>query len=418
MTTDTTDRYRVNPSLRYEPIGPDRIEISGPSIAKRVRVTEKIGALLKRFSTEPSLARDTLSATIGTVVFDTLAKYHFLLPESASPALAGGVCTPTSEPAGHALSVFDLETLRTGDPVLLHAPIQTTVRNSVSVASGGLRVRTQLAQCLKHPFGENRKGVLIDFDFGTALDACDLRLYDLGDVAYHAGADSARDVGERLAYVCHRLVDAGGRPILLGGDHAQAFYSIGALAERYPRLGVLQFDAHPDLYSMGAPCDAELNHANVMHWVREMDHVTSIWQVGIRDFYHQPTQNLRCEPDPKIQTLSAFEAQTQGYGRLLAQMDPSLPWFISFDVDALANAEWPQTATPVLGGLSYYPLLACFDQLLSRFDIVGMEFVEIGDADHGSHGAAPIAARLIGRYLFQLAGAAPRANVVYGPYRR
>jgi agmatinase len=90
-----------------------------------------------------------------------------------------------------------------------------------------------------------------------------------------------------------------------------------------------------------------------------------------------------------------------------------LPWFISFDVDALSNAELPQTATPVLGGLSFYPLLACFEELITSFRVVGMEFVEIGDADQGAHGVAAIAARLISRYLFHLGGAQPHDSFVY-----
>ncbi|MGN6233049.1 MAG: arginase family protein [Trinickia sp.] len=254
---------------------------------------------------------------------------------------------------------------------------------------------------------------MIDLDFGTKIDARHLRLFDLGDVQFSPAVDSAREVGERVAYVCERILHVGATPIVLGGDHAQAFYTIGALAERYPRLGVLHIDAHPDLYALGGACDAELNHANVMHWVRRMKHVAAIWQVGIRDFYRQPTHQLCCEHDSKIRTISALEAETRGYARLLEQMDRSLPWFISFDVDALSNAEQPQTGTPVLGGLSFYPLLTCFDQLVRDFRVVGMEFVEIGDADHGAHGVAAIAARLIGRYVFQLGGAEPYDGSVY-----
>ncbi|QCP48992.1 agmatinase [Trinickia violacea] len=415
MSVETGSRYRVHPALRSMPIDASRVEISAPFGTKRLRFAREIGARLERLSIEPSFARETLVKAVGTVIFEALVKYHFVLPEDASPALIGGLCVPTAQPAGQPLSVFDIETLCAGDAVLLHAPIQTTANSSVSVAAGGQRVRSQLAQSLRHPLGGDGQGVVIDLDFGAILHTKNLRLFDLGDVSFRPSMDSAQDVGERLRYVCRRIVESGGRPIVLGGDHAQAFYSIDALADRYPHLGVLQFDAHPDLYAMGAPCDAELNHANVMHWIRRMKHVASIWQVGVRDFFHQPTLNLRCEADTKIQSLSAFEAETQGYGRLLAQMDRSLPWFISFDVDALSHADFPQTTTPVLGGLSFYRLLACFEQLLSTFDIVGMEFVEIGDADHGAHDAAAVAARLVSRYLFHLGGAGPHGSFVYTP---
>ena len=413
MTADTSQRYRVHPALRYTSIDAGRVEISSPIGAKRLRAPRRIGAQLQSFSAETGVTQEALVQSVGMEVFKALQKYHFVLPEDASPALAGGLCLPARQPAGRPLSVFDIDTLRAGDVALLHAPIQSTAGGSVPVAAGGQWVRSQLSQCFMHFGYPDSSGVMIDLDFGTKLRERDLRLFDLGDVKFSPAIDSAREVGERLAYVCQRVVYVGGKPIVLGGDHAQAFYTIGALATSYPQLGVLHIDAHPDLYVMGAPCDAELNHANVMHWIRQMKHVTAIWQVGIRDFYRQSTYKLRCERDPKIRTVSAFEAETRGYARLLAQMDRSLPWFISFDVDVLSNAELPQTATPVLGGLSFYPLLACFEELIRNFRIVGMEFVEIGDADHGAHGAAAIAARLISRYIFHLGGAEPHDSFVY-----
>lgn len=413
MIKGAEPKYRVHPALCYVSINGDRIEISSPFGAKRLRTTSLIGTRLQSFSAEAALTQEALVQGLGKDIFEALRKYHFLLPEDASPALASGLCVPAQHPVGCPLSVFDVDMLRAGDVALLHAPIETTAGNGVPVAAGGRRVRSQLSQCFTRSACGGNSGVMIDLDFGAKLDERNLRLFDLGDVKFSPAIDSAREVGERLAYVCKRIAHVGGTPIVLGGDHAQAFYTIGALAERYPRLGVLHIDAHPDLYALGAACDAELNHANVMHWVRRMNHVASIWQVGIRDFYRQPTHQLRCEKDPKIETVPALEAETKGYARLLAQMDRSLPWFISFDVDALNNAEQPQTGTPVLGGLSFYPLLACFDELVREFRIVGMEFVEIGDADHGSHGVAAIAARLIGRYVFHLGGAEPYDGSVY-----
>ncbi|AKH65233.1 MULTISPECIES: arginase family protein [Photorhabdus] len=408
-------RYRVHPGLRYDPVEPGRIEISIPFGTKQLRASSKIGSLLEQIKAEVVLTGENIVQRLGSSVFEAMVKYHFLLPENASAALEGGLCIPVPEPAGQSVSVFDLNELQADDAVLLHAPILTTTGGEISVAGGGQRVRSQLVQCLRHPLGTAGRGVLLDLDFGTQLASEQLRLFDLGDVVYRPGMDSATDVGERLAYVCRNIVERDACPIILGGDHAQAFHSISALAERYPRLGILQFDAHPDLYAMGAHCDLELNHANVMHWVRRMPHVASIWQIGIRDFFQQPTENLRLEVDPNLHVLPAFEAETVGYDRLLRNMDRSLPWFISFDVDVLSGTEVPQTATPVLGGLSFYPLLACFERLLSEFRVIGMEFVEIGNASQGAHGADAVATRLLSRYLFHLSKAVATSHCIYSP---
>lgn len=416
MTADATQRYRVHPRLRWEPAGDGRVEVSLPFGTKRLRAADRIANLLDRIAAEPPQTGNALGQCLGASVFETLVKYLFLLPEDQAEALCGGLCMPAARPAGRALAVHDLDTLTEDDMVLLHVPIATTTEGGVSVTGGGAWVRTHLAQSLESPLGAtDRPGVLLDLDFGSRLDTAALRLFDVGDVIHQPLQDRASDIGERAAHLCRTICAHGARPLLLGGDHALAYYSIGALAQRYPRLGVLQFDAHPDLYAVGAACDEQLNHANVMHWVRRMAHVQSLWQVGVRDFFHQPTERVFSVRDSKVQVLSAFEAETRGYRRLLDGMDPSLPWFISFDVDALAVAERPQTATPVLGGLSFYPLLACFERLFSEFRVVGMEFVEIGDAAHGAHGTAAIAARLASRYLFHLRGAEPTQDLLYSP---
>ncbi|MEB0137681.1 MULTISPECIES: arginase family protein [unclassified Undibacterium] len=415
MTLDSIN-YRVHPRLRWESIGNGRIEISLPFGGKRLRAADRIATLLDGIAAAQPQTSDVLIHCLGLSVFDMLVKYLFLLPDKLVDLLGGGLCTPAARPAGCALAVHDLDTLIDDDLVVLHVPIATTTEGSVSVAGGGRRVRAHLAQSIESPLGTSeRRGILLDLDFACQLDTAALRLFDVGDVIHQPLQDRGSEIGERAAHICRMIVDRGARPLILGGDHALAYYSIGALAQRYPRLGVLQFDAHPDLYAVGAPCDEQLNHANVMHWVRQMPHVQALWQVGVRDFFHQPIERVACLRDPKLQVLSAFEAETKGYQRLLDGMDPSLPWFVTFDVDALALADCPETATPVLGGLSFYPLLACFERLFREFRIIGMEFVEIGDATQGAHGTAAVAARLASRYLFHLRHAQSTEHMLYSP---
>ncbi|XBS71532.1 arginase family protein [Acerihabitans sp. KWT182] len=242
----------------------------------------------------------------------------------------------------------------------------------------------------------------MDADFGKSLALEKLRLFDLGDVVFRPTEDNIGTLGKRVAYLIRNITDRGAFPVILGGDHTLARYSIQALSHRYAKIGVLQFDAHTDLYSAGAACDGQLNHANVMHWVRRMPHVQRLWQIGIRDVFHQPTDGFALHEAPRIHTLSAYEAATAGYERMYAALDTDIPYFISFDADVLAGSEPPDTATPVLGGLNFYSIMSCFEYLFSHHRIIGMEFVEIGDAAQGAHGASAVAARLISRFLFSL----------------
>src|SRR3989442_5006693 len=45
-----------------------------------------------------------------------------------------------------------------------------------------------------------------------------------------------------------RSLEAGGRPIALGGDHSVTYPIVRAVRWFHPQLSILHFDAHPDLY--------------------------------------------------------------------------------------------------------------------------------------------------------------------------
>lgn len=414
MIIDSENYYVVNPKRRYHSDDGNRLKVSVPHCQKSLEGTTALGTLLDQLASEEPLSGQVLASRLSMKLFSSLVKYFVLLPSSYSYALGDGLCTPAMKSAGVALPSHDLDSLVEDDVVLVHVPIVTTSNLAAPVASGGQWIRSSLASTLRHPVNENAPpGLLIDLDFGEQLKVSDLRLFDLGNICFNPLNDNAAMVGQRLAYLCQYVVGRHVTPLLLGGDHTMAFYSIGALADTYSRLGVIQFDAHPDLYTVGADCDDSINHANVFHWVRKMPHVETIWQVGIRDMYYQPTSRLISNHDVKIRSISSFEIATKGYVRLLQELDETLPWFISFDVDALAGVDIPQTATPVLGGLSYYPLLQLFEQLFERLNIVGMEFVELGDESPTAHGPSVIAARLISRFLFHLRKASLSSTNVF-----
>lgn len=416
MLTELDHRYVINPQRRYHADAEQRVRVSVPHCHKSLQGSPALATLLDQLAADaPQRGRDLITRLTPTM-FESLVKYFVLLPEAYAEALRTGLCSPAPEPAGVALAAHEFDRIAPDDVVLCHAPLTTTAHPAISVARGGHWIRANLVNTLRHPLGEHgRPGRLVDLDFGTTLDVAQLRLFDAGDLCFDPVTDNATLLGQRTNFLCRQIVARGGRVLLLGGDHAVAYYSISALADRYPRLGILHLDAHPDLYAVGTDCDRALNHANVFHWVRKLPHVETIWQIGIRDMYHQPVDRLTARHDAKLRTLPAMEIAMNGYGRLLRELDASIPWFVSFDVDVLDRVELPHTATPVLGGLSYYPLLHLFEQLFERLDIVGMEFVELGDGSQPAHGPAAIAARLCSRYLFALRGGSPHVENVFEP---
>ena len=54
-------------------------------------------------------------------------------------------------------------------------------------------------------------------------------------------------VMERIAAATGAAFDAGGIPVLLGGEHSLTYGALKALKERCGTFGLIQFDAHADL---------------------------------------------------------------------------------------------------------------------------------------------------------------------------
>src|ERR671925_1818603 len=82
---------------------------------------------------------------------------------------------------------------------------------------------------------------------------------------------------ERITGVTRELLQHGKFVVGLGGEHTVSFGLVRAFVERFPRLSVLQFDAHADLREayQGTP----YNHASVLRRISEL--VPAV-QVGIR----------------------------------------------------------------------------------------------------------------------------------------
>ena len=82
-------------------------------------------------------------------------------------------------------------------------------------------------------------------------------------------------------------------PVMLGGEHSISLGAVQALKEKYPRLSVLQLDAHADLRDsyQGSP----YSHASV---ARRISELCPLVQVGIRSMSKEegdflPTSNVK-----------------------------------------------------------------------------------------------------------------------------
>jgi arginase len=204
------------------------------------------------------------------------------------------------------------------------------------------------------------------------------RFFDAGDFAAEEGVDLWAHIEASVA----ALLDRELLPICLGGDHAITHPILRAFARRYPRLNLLHFDAHPDLYDSfeGNPS----SHASPFARILEERLVGRLVQVGVRTINgHQREQIARFGVE--VVEMKDFE---EGWA---PRFDG--PVYISFDIDGLDPAHAPGVSHREPGGLSTRQAIGVIQRI--RAPIVGADVVEFNPQMDSSGMTAMVCAKLV-----------------------
>jgi agmatinase len=196
---------------------------------------------------------------------------------------------------------------------------------------------------------------------------------------------------ETICRAVDRELNRGRLPVVLGGEHTVSFPAIAACARKHPDLHVLQFDAHLDLRDR---YDATpLSHACVMHRIAELN--IPFTQVGIRSF-SQKEWEMVGERGWKPFYVSSIRSRPDWIAEVCNSI--SGPLYITFDVDCLDPSIMPATGTPEPDGLHWREVTALLRAVISRNQVVGLDFVELSPAKDQEH-AAFLVAKLLYRSL-------------------
>ena len=191
------------------------------------------------------------------------------------------------------------------------------------------------------------------------------------------------------------VVERGGLPLILGGDHAISYPVLRAINRANGPVNILHFDAHPDLYH-----DYEGNpwsHASPFARIMENGLASRLVQVGIRTL----NQGQRAQIERfGVETHEMKSLDINSIGR-----DFEGPVYISCDIDALDPAYAPGVSHHEPGGLSVRDILSIIQRLPNR--IVGADIVEYNPALDINDMTAMVAAKLLkeiaGRMLLNVA---------------
>ncbi|OFX18890.1 MAG: arginase [Anaeromyxobacter sp. RBG_16_69_14] len=198
-----------------------------------------------------------------------------------------------------------------------------------------------------------------------------------------------------------RLLAAGKKVAVLGGDHSVAFGSIAAHARAFPGLGVLHLDAHADLRS--AFEGFEHSHASILRNVMErVPGVSRLAQVGVRDVSDEEMAYVEASGGRIVThhdaVLAAARFEGEGWAAQVQRIVEPLPRdvYLTFDVDGLDPSLCPHTGTPVPGGLSFQEACALLAGVVkSGRRIVGLDLVEVAPGPDGDPWDGNVGARLL-----------------------
>ncbi len=155
-------------------------------------------------------------------------------------------------------------------------------------------------------------------------------------------------------------------PILLGGDHLITLPILEEILPIYPRLHIIQVDAHTDLREdyLGE----SLSHSTVMRKV--VDHLGEgrLFQIGIRSGTEDEFKLAR-----RMKSIVSLDSRSLSsmIKRLRSQ-----PVYITLDLDVMDPGLLPGVGTPEPGGLTFQEIIFLLKKL-QTLHVIGFDMVEL-----------------------------------------
>jgi agmatinase len=214
----------------------------------------------------------------------------------------------------------------------------------------------------------------------------DLEMRDAGDVDIIPTL--LQENAQRIAEAVAALVARGIFPVCLGGDHSVTAAILPAFADT--PIHVVQIDAHMDFVDRlaGAPA----THASPMRRARELSHVRSLTQVGIRSIVSSAEDYAAAHAmgNRIVTTGQVLERPRHDWWG-----DLSGDAYLTLDIDAFDPGAAPGTGFAEPGGLQFRDVVDLLRSLTGRLRLRGMDLVEVNPYLDPSRRTALLAARTI-----------------------
>lgn len=217
-------------------------------------------------------------------------------------------------------------------------------------------------------------------------DLLDVNVFDSGDLELPFGnpEGALRDIQSRTS----EILDDGKIPCMIGGEHLVTLGAVRAVAEKYPDLHIVHFDAHADLRDdyLGV----KESHACVLHRCWDIVGDGKVYQFGIRSGDRD---------EFKFAKEHTF-MEKFGFFRLdsIVKKLQGKPVYFTLDLDVLDPSEFPGTGTPEAGGVTFKELMFAVEEV-AKLNIVGFDVNELSPVYDQTGRSTALACKLLREIL-------------------
>jgi len=185
---------------------------------------------------------------------------------------------------------------------------------------------------------------------------------------------SPQDMIDRVYQVIKGLIQKEKFVVLLGGEHSLSLGAVRAFKEAFPRLSVLQLDAHADLRD--EYLGTKYSQACVMRRIFEL---CPISQVGVRSLSWEEkqflTQNKNCSSLHFFPFyMSDLASDTASIDQIVDSLSEDV--YVTIDVDVLDPSIMPAVGTPEPDGMSWRRVLDIIEPVALHKHVVGFDLME------------------------------------------
>ncbi|NND86239.1 MAG: arginase family protein, partial [Nitrosopumilus sp.] len=220
---------------------------------------------------------------------------------------------------------------------------------------------------------------------GRPFDGYEKKVHDYGDIT----RNHIDDVYSKF--------DSSKTPITIGGDHSITSQIVNVLGNRFGKISLVYFDAHPDFVS-----STRNYYGSVITDVLSNINIESSMQIGIRSPEKEELDNVQ---KYNLQVITPFDIQEKGIKEIAKNVLEKLGTnvYISFDMDCIDPSFAPGVSVPVPMGVNSLDAAFLLREIAKR-GIVGFDIMEVCPNFDVKDRTSHLASRLISEVIFSSGG--------------